>query len=572
MKRLLKWISVIFGIFLVFVLFIYFIISSLLDTEPIISNNSYLYVSLTGQIPEYVPYDGFEDLFESSSLDMHSIRKSFQMAAVDERIKGIVLKINPLLTGYAKVQEIQQFLEEFRKSGKKVFAYFDVVTTKEYYLATACDSIYCPPEGLILLTGIRAELTFYKDLLTKHIGIEADFEHVGKYKNAPDSYMRQNMSKEQKEVVSNIVDSRYNEIVSTISNERSINKSQVKIIIDEISGITPDEALELNLIDGQKYFDEVVDLISTEGKIHKISISDYSRLSPSSLDLEQGPKIALIYSSGTITGGNDSDDPFLGQTLGASRLIRNIRSAADIKSIKAIIIRINSPGGSGIASDNILNALDYARGKKPVVASISDLGASGGYYIAIGADTIVSQPASLIGSIGVFAGKFSLKNLYKNWGINTETIQRGKNAGMFSLSQKFTNSERKIIQKIITDFYTNFVQKVSETRGKSFKEIHNIAQGRVWTGKDGYEIGLIDTLGGLTTAIEIAKNLAGINKIIDPKLIVYPRKKSVISKLIKNLTSAKNSQPYMLINKAEKFIKDFELKPLALMPFELRLN
>jgi len=288
--------------------------------------------------------------------------------------------------------------------------------------------------------------------------------------------------------------------------------------------------------------------------------------------LEQGPKIAVIYSSGTITGGNDSDDPFLGQTLGASRVIRNIRSAADLNSIKGIILRINSPGGSGIASDNILNALNYAREKKPVIASISDLGASGGYYIAIGADTIVSQSASLIGSIGVFAGKFSLENLYKNWGINTESIQRGDNASIFSFSQKFTNSERKIIQKIIGDFYTNFVQKVSDTRNMTFDAVHDIAQGRVWTGNDGQQIGLIDTLGGLNTAINIAKNLAGINENTDPKIVVYPRKKSVLSKLIKNLTLMKNPDDYLIIDKVKKFIKDFELKPLALMPFKLILN
>lgn len=571
MKRFLKWISIILGIFLVIVFIAYFIISSILDTEPIVSDNSYLYISLGGQIPEYIPYDGFEEFFESSGLDMHSIRNSFKMAAVDDRIKAVVLRISPLMIGYAKVQEIQQSIESFKKSGKKVFAYFDLVTTKEYYLATACDSIFSAPEGMFLLTGVRAELTFYRDLL-KHIGIEADFEHVGKYKSAPDAYMRQSMSKEQKEVVNNIVDYRYEEIVSTISEKRNLTSNKIKQIINEISGLTPGEALELNLIDGLKYFDEVVALISTNGKIRKISLTDYSRLSPSSLDLEQGPKIAVIYSSGTITGGNDRDDPFLGQTMGSSRLIRNIRTAADLSSIKAIVLRINSPGGSGIASDNILNALNYAREKKPVVASISDLGASGGYYIAIGADTVVSQSASLIGSIGVFAGKFSLENLYENWGINTETIQRGDNANIFSLSQKFSNSERKIIQKIIGDFYTNFVQKVSESRDMTFDQIHDIAQGRVWTGNDGLKIGLIDTLGGLYTAIEIAKNLAGIHENTDPKIVVYPRKKSLLSKLIKNLTFMKNSKDYLIINKARKFIKEFELKPLALMPFEIDLK
>jgi len=572
MKRFLKWISIILGVFLIFIFISYFIISSILDTEPIVYDNSYLYISLGGPIPEYVPYDGFEDLFESANLDIHSIQKSLKMAAVDERIKAVLLRINPILIGYAKVQEIQQSIKLFRQSGKKVFAYFDLATTKDYYLATACDSIYVTPEGMLLLTGVRAELTFYRDLLQKHIGVEADFEHVGKYKSAPDAYMRQSMSKTQKEVVNNIVDYRFNEIVSTISEKRELNPEKTKSIINEISGLTPDEALELNLVDGLKYFEDVVDVVAGNGRAHKISIEEYSRLSPSSLDLETGPKIAVIYSSGTITGGNDSDDPFIGQTVGSARLVRNLRYAANLKSIKAIVLRINSPGGSGIASDNMLNAINYARQKKPVIASISDLGASGGYYIAIGADTIVAQSGSLIGSIGVFAGKFSLEKLYNNWGINTETIQRGKNANLFSLNTKFSKSERKVIQKIIGDFYTNFVQKVSERRNKSFDEIHSIAQGRVWNGFDGYKIGLIDTLGGLNTAIEIAKEMAGISIKSDPRIIVYPRKKSVLSKLIKNLTLVNESKDILLIDKAKDFIKEFELKPLALMPFQLRIN
>jgi len=572
MKRFLKWISIILGVFLVFILFSYFIISALLDTEPIVYDNSYLYISLGGQIPEYVPYDGFEDLFESINLDMHSIRKSLKMAAVDDRIKAVVLRINPLLIGYAKVQEIQQSIESFRQSGKKVYAYFDLATTKDYYLATACDSIYLTPEGMILLTGVRAELTFYRDLLQKHIGIEADFEHVGKYKSAPDAYMRQSMSKEQKEVVNSIVDYRFNDIISTISENRGLTSAKTKSIINEISGLTPEEALDLNLIDGLKYFEDVVDLISENGRVNKVTVEEYSRISPSSLDLENGQRIAVIYSTGTITGGNDSDDPFLGQTMGSVRLVRNLRYAADLNSIKAIVLRINSPGGSGIASDNILNAINYARGKKPVIATISDLGASGGYYIAIGADAIVAQSGSLIGSIGVFAGKFSLEKLYRNWGINTETIQRGKNANLFSLNTKFSNSERKVIQKIIIDFYKNFVQKVSESRNKTFDEIHSIAQGRVWNGYDGINIGLIDTLGGLNTAIQIAKEMAGMNLMSDPKIVVYPKKKSVLSKILKNLAFVNETRDILPLDKAKNFIKEFELKPLALMPFELKIN
>ncbi len=544
------------------------VISSLLDSEPIVYSNSYLYISVSGEIPEYIPHDGLEEFFESTRVDMFTIRQSLKMAAVDENIKGVFLKINPLFTGYAKIQELQQLIREFRSSGKKVFAHMDFATTKEYYLATACDSIFFAPEGMLLLTGIRAELTFYKGLFNK-LGIEADFEHIGKYKNAPDSYTRQNMSDTQKEVVNYIVDERYHEIVSVIAEKRYLLTEKVEKIINHLSGLTPDEAFENKLVDGIRYSDDVVELISTESTPQKISAIEYSKISPSSLGLQDGPKVAVIYCAGTITGGSDNDDPILGQTMGSARVIKNINYAANRNSIKAIILRIDSPGGSGTASDNIWNALEKAREKKPVIATISDLGASGGYYLAIGADTIISQPASIIGSIGVFAGKFSLEKLFKEWGINTEIVKRGKNANIFSLSSKFSKSEREVIHRLIYNFYENFVEKVSQNRNMTYDEIHRLAQGRVWTGADGQRNGLVDMVGGMDKAIELAKHMAGIAE--DPKLVIYPRKKSFVTKLLKNITYGSENNVVMW-EKIQHIIKEIELRPLALLPFQLNFR
>lgn len=570
MKRFLKWISIIFVIFLVFIFVTYWIISSLLDTEPYVYSNSYLYISLYGELPEYIPYDGLEEFFDTGILDMYKIRKSLKMAAVDERIKAVILKINPLFTGYAKIQEIQQLITDFQKSGKKVYAHFDLATTKEYYLSTACDSIYLTPEGIMFLTGIRAELLFYKGLFNE-IGIEADFEHVGKYKSAPDVYTRQSMSDFQREAINHILDIRYDEIISTISQKRNISANRVDDIINNISGLTPEEALENNMVDGLKYFDDVIDLISEKNRPHKISATEYCRLSPSSLGLYDGAKIAVVYCSGTITGGDDSDDPVLGKTVGSARVSRNIRAAADRQSVKAIILRIDSPGGSGTDSDNILNSIEYAKQYKPVIASISDLGASGGYYIAMGADTIISQSSSIIGSIGVFAGKFSLENLFNKWGINPETIQRGKNANMFSLTSKFSASERKVVRKIITDFYNNFVKNISIKRKMTLEETEKISQGRVWTGADGIQIGLIDTTGGLDLAISLAKLKAGIDQTEDPHLLIYPRKKSFLNRIVQNI--AINSQnEFTYVNKFRELIKKWELKPLVLLPYKLNFN
>ena len=567
MKRFLFWVGIVFLIFIVLMVGAYFFISSLFDSEPYIANNSYLTVPISGSLPEYLPADILQEQFSGTLMDMRKLRQSLVMAAHDDRIKGVILKVSFVQSGFAKLQEIRQLIARFRESNKKIYAYMDIGLIRDYYIASACDSVFLQPEGTLLLHGLSAEVSFYKDLLTK-LGIEADFEHVGKYKSYPDAYTRQNMTDEQREVIDYILDIRFDEWLQTVSDNRNITYENLKKLINDISAFVPSEALEYNLVDGIKHYEELSgSLQKNSASLYEVSALDYIRIDPSSIGLEDGPKIAVISRSGSIMGGEDSSDPIFGATMGANRVIRNIKQAAENNSIKAIVLRIDSPGGSGLASEKIWYAVREARLIKPVLASISDMGASGGYYIAIAADTIIAQNASLIGSIGVFIGKFNLSGLYNKLGINTVSIQRGKNARLFSLKSGFSKSERQVVQKIIQDYYQNFVDKVAKARHKSFTEIHTIAQGRVWNGQDGLNKGLIDKIGGLSEAIVLAKEMADIDETTNVKLIFYPKAHSLFNSITRNIGILENP-----IEEIENYFKKIQIQPMALMPFILNYN
>jgi len=571
MKRFLKWLAILSAIFIFFIFIAYLFIDALLDTEPHISSHSYLQINLSGPIPEYETSDILEEYLRGSRLDLRKIRQDFKMAAVDDRINGIVLRVGFIMTGFAKLEEIQQLIHDFRLSGKKVLAHLDYGITRDYFLATACDSVYISPGGNLFLTGLLAEITFYEGLFKK-IGVEADFEHIGKYKNAPDAYTRQSMSEPQREVIDAIFDTRFESLITSIAKNRNLTYEHVLNMIDNISGFSPEEAYNHGLVDGIKYLSQVHEILEDEDRqLSKVSAAEYALIDPASVGIEGDERIAVIYCTGTMTGGEDGSDPYFGSTMGANRVIRDINRAAESKSIKAIILRINSPGGSSLAADNIWYAVVEAAKEKPIVASISDLGASGGYYIAIPADAIIAQKLSLVGSIGVFAGKFSLKKLYEKIDLKNEIIKRGKNAGLFSLNSKFTDSERIIIKNMINDFYQNFVSKVATAREKSYDEIDKIARGRVWNGQKSMEIDLIDLTGGLDEAVNVAKNLADIDPEVAVRLIYYPKSRSLFNQYLGSIIKIKKTIENP-ISQLENYIKEFSMQPLALMPFQLDLN
>jgi protease-4 len=376
------------------------------------------------------------------------------------------------------------------------------------------------------------------------------------------------MSDYRREVINNILDNRYDELLSKISEQRGIDQDKLQNLIDNISGFTPQEAVEFNLIDGVKHYDDLEEsLIDDNESISKVSALEYSKISPSTIGFTGGSTIAVIYCTGSIMGGEGGSDPIFGATMGANRVVRDIKQAARNSYISAIILRINSPGGSAIASEKIWKAVMEAKKEKPVIASISDLGASGGYYIAMAADTILAQRASLVGSIGVFLGKFSLSELYKQIGINTESVKRGKNSQLFSLTSKFSDSERQVVRKLISDNYNNFVSKVADSRNKNIDQIHEIAQGRVWTGEDSYKYDLIDEIGGFDRAIEIAKEKSDIDESEIVRIVYYPKNKSFLKSLTRTVNFLDNP-----IEEIEKYCLKYQMLPLRLMPYRIQYH
>jgi protease-4 len=572
MRKFFMWFAIILGVFIILITGVVLFLTALFDTEPVIPANGYLSMRLSGSLPEYKPPDAIEEYFEGTGLDLKKVRQCFKYASGDKRVKGVLLEIENLQAGFAKLHELRQLIGGFRQSGKKVYALLNLALTRDYYLATACDSIFMQPEGTILLTGFRAEATYYKELLGK-VGVTADFVAVGKYKNAPDTYTRQDMAETEREVLNSILDNRYTDLLDTISASRGLARAEIAGLIDDITTFTAGMAVEHKLIDGIKYWDELADMFKTGSrKLSRISALEYANSSPASSGYAGGgPHLALIYCQGTIMDGEDDDDPVFGSTMGAQRVIRNLKQASESKSIKAIILRIDSPGGLATAADEMWHAINEARKEKPVIASISDVGASGGYYMAIAADTILVQSPTLIGSIGVFAGKFGLKELYEKIGVNVSILQRGKNAGLLSTYDKFSDSERQAIRRVIESSYSSFVAKVADSRRKSVDEIDRIAQGRVWTGEQGLELGLADRIGGLDEAILVAKKMAGIKAETRVQISVYPKSRSLFNQIFRTLTL--NS--HLLANpvrELEQYCQKLQARPLYLMPYLININ
>jgi protease-4 len=570
MKKFLIWTGIICSAIIIFFIAVYFFILSFFNTEPMVASNSFIQMRISGSLPEYSAPDPFGDYFRGITLDLQKIQKTFNMAAVDDRVKGIVLEIGMITAGFAKIKELQQQIFKFRESGKKVLACLRLGMTRDYYLATACDSIYLLPGGALLLSGLGAEVTFYKGLLNK-LGIDADFEHVGLYKNAPDMYTRQTMTNAQREVINEILDIRFNEIIRTIAANRKLAEDTVRYMINTVSGFNPERALTAKLIDAVKYPSELASLLEQDTKFTPISAAAYANINPSSVGLGRGSRIAVVNCSGTITGGLDGSDPIFGLTSGSGSLIRNLDQAAKSKAIKAIILRIDSPGGSSIASDEIWHAVAEAQKRKPVLASISDIGASGGYFIALAADRIIAHEMSLVGSIGVYAGKFSLRRLYEKLEVNTVAIHRGENAGLLSLNNTFTDSERRVIKNMILDFYQHFIEKVCTSRNIPLENIYEIAQGRVWSGKQALDLKLIDTLGGWEETINLVKKMADLEEEEEVRLVYYPKRKSLLGQILRNISWAKinklNPVKYM-----ESYLQKFHNQPLALMPYILEFK
>lgn len=518
MSKTRKVVFIVGGILLLFVLIVVvgiaIITSALRGNRPSIRANSVLALKISGSLPDYVPDDPLRRLFGSQPQSLSSLLTQFRKAKTDKRISAVMLDIDMSDAGWAKSEEIRGAIEDFRKSGKPVYAYMETGLNKDYYIATACDKIFVPPPGELFTIGLAADVMFFRGSLDK-LGIYPDLYQIGKYKSAADMFTQKEMTPAHREFINSLLDDLYGRYVEGIAKARSKTPDQMKALIDN-APYTAAQAKEAGLIDGTLYHDEVEkDLKKRLGykdsdELPITRAGDYRQITQESLGLNRGERLAVIYAAGDITSGKSTFGGSGEETIGSDSLVRTINDARDDKNIKAIVLRIDSPGGSGLASDIIWRAIESAKEKKPVVVSMGDVAASGGYYIACNASKIVAEPSTITGSIGVLGGKPVVKGFYDWIGVTNEYVLRGKNAGMFRETEKFSDTERQKWQEFLGTTYDDFISKVGKGRGKEKAYIDSIGQGRVWTGSQGKERGLVDEYGGLDKAIEIAKQLAKI--------------------------------------------------------------
>jgi len=570
MKTFLKWLAGVLVVFLLIIAAGFITISILLDTEPSVPDKGFLYLNLSGALPEYVAPDPLENALGKTRLDMKKVRDNLEKAAVDERIHGVLIEIGFLETGYAKLQELRHLIGHVRNSGKPIYAVLGpgVALTKDYYVATACDSVFMQPSANLFLTGVRSEVTFYGDFL-RRFGVQAQFIQIGKYKNAPDVYTRSKMSPAHREVLTNLVDRLYTDMVRVIAQSRQLDEPQVQHLIDTQTGFTGQQALEAGLVDRLAFTSDVKRQIKKRLRgMHFISATNYARIPASSLKIRNKSRIAVINCVGVIADAGGGVVPGIGQVVGAGDVIADIERAAKSKSVKAIILRVDSPGGSATASEAIWKAIRDAAKKKPVVASVSDYGASGGYYISMAADTMIATPNSLVGSIGIFAGKFSINGLYDKLDLNSEFVQRGKNADLFSMLNPWTEDEKKVISRLIWDFYRGFVDRVAAARGMTYEQVDALARGHVWTGGEAAQNRLFDGTGYFYSAVEAAKKMANIDSSESVRLVYYPREKSLMRELLSTVKTVVGIGP-LWSQRLISFLAQVQNRPLALIPYRI---
>ena len=528
-----KTVLILLGIFgaiiIVAVLGIVLIWAALSKGEPTIRDNSVLTMRVAGSLPDYSPDDFLKRYFGGPDQSLTGLVMQFKKAKVDKRIKAILLDINLSGVGWGKAEEIRDAITDFRSSGKPVYAYMELGLNKEYYIATACDKIFVPPPGELFINGLAADVMFFRGSLDK-LGIYPDIYQIGKYKSAGDMFTQKQMTDAHREYINSLLDDLFNRYVNTIAHARKKTPEEMRALIDN-APYNAVQAKEAGLIDEAFYRDEVEKQIKAllgykeTDSFAPVRAVDYRDVSPESLGLNKGERIAVIYATGDINSGSSQNSPSGDQSIGSDTVAKALNHAAADKTIKAVVLRVDSPGGSGLASDIIWRAVETTNQKKPVVVSMGDVAASGGYYISASAAKIIAQPSTITGSIGVVAGKPVMRGFYDWLGISNEYVLRGKTAGMFRETEKFTDEERaKFEEWIKTTYYRDFIPKVAKGRNKDVQFVDSIGQGRVWTGGQAKDRGLIDEFGGLDKAIEVAKQLAKIpaDKGVERVILPYP--------------------------------------------------
>ncbi len=600
-----------------------------------VEEGSVLVLEIGGTLPEQpAPEEPFPGLGGGSSTSMLELDSALRKAAVDDRVSAVFVEPKGMGIGFAKAFELRDMLRRFSTdSGKPVICWMEAASNREYLVATGCDEIWMAPAGFMLVNGLHMGVTFYKGTLDK-LGVKADFARAGKYKSAIEPMTSEEMSAPFREMLESMADSLFNPYVAAVAQSReTLDEAAVRAVIDD-PPLTAAGAARAGLIDGLLYRDQLlaklggatVEPVSAEGpklgnllgddddsapapfsaevasddddsakaiaeldeddEPDLLSFGEYRSVSPSSLGLGKGPKIAVVYCEGQITSGESNPGGGFGaKTMGSDTIAAAVRKARKDESIKAIVLRVDSPGGSGLASDVIWREVELARRSKPVIATMSDYAASGGYYISMAADAIVAQPSTLTGSIGVFGGKYDLGGLYTKMGMKTEDVKRGELSDLFASDRGLGDAGRRKFGEFIDEFYEIFITKAGKGRKVSPLAIHEVAQGRVWTGEQAKEIGLVDEVGTFRTALKLAKEKAGIDG--EARLVLMPRQQTTLERLLNrgpagsieamlDRTVVGSAVPADVRADAQRFLSVAPLlasgQPLAMAPYHLEVQ
>ncbi len=539
MKDFLKYLlATIIGIILAsLIMFFIFLgtISVLISRQdkPVeIRDNSILVIKLDNPVSDRKPLLLFS---YARTLGLNEILLNISKAKEDKKIKGIYLEPSIIPAGLATIEEIRNAILDFKESGKFVICHSDFYSQTSYYLATAADKIYMNPEGLIPLLGLRAQLIFFKGTLEK-LGIKPEIIRHGKFKSAVEPLMYDKMSDENREQISKLIGSIWDYMISEISARRGITVEKINYLADNLEIWDAKTTIEHNLIDSLAYKDYILDKlkeltgIDKSKKLNLVSLSKYTKVPGARKHKGLAKnKIAVIYASGTIQLGDEGE----GQ-ISSERISKTIRKARLDSTIKAIVFRVNSGGGSNVASEVIWKELNLARQVKPVIASFGDVAASGGYYISVPADTIVASQNTVTGSIGVWGVLLNMKKfLNEKLGITMDVEKTNRYSDFMSGYRSLSAKEREVMQNHVDNIYNTFVTHVSDGRNMNYDEVDKIGEGRVWSGINAKEIGLIDIYGGLTTAIDIAVDKANVEKY---RIIELPKLEDPIQQILKELT------------------------------------
>jgi protease IV len=496
----------------------------LVGRPPQVSGNSTLVLRVGGNLQEMEAGGVIGQFFEAAPT-VRSLVESLRKAKVDRRISSVVIRPAGTAALWGKVQEVRDAITDFRSSGKPIIAFLEYGGEQEFYLASACAKVFLMPSASLDLTGMASYELFLRGMLDK-VGAFPDTLHIGQYKTAANIYTEHTYTPAHREMAESLNTDLYEQLIRGLADGRHKSEKEIRELIDH-GPFLPEDAVRAGLVDDVAYEDELDDKVKlANGTANFVTEADYRRVSPSSLGLNRGPRIAVIYATGMIVSGSSSYDSPSGQVLGSDTMAEYLRKARADNSIKAIVLRIDSPGGSAIASDVIWREVMLTRGVKPVIASMSDVAASGGYYIAMPAHVIVAEPATLTGSIGVVMQKFVIDGTLKKLGLNMEGVSQGRFADLYSPVRAFTPEERAKVMEQMQATYDTFVEKAADGRHTTPERIDAVGQGRVWTGRQAKQIGLVDELGGLERALAVARQHAKLPPDSEVELVIYPGRKS----------------------------------------------